>query len=92
LLPLFEAVVNSIHAIDALGIDDGVVRIQLIRSAAAPLPFEPGSAGGGLPDVEGFEFRTTVKDSTPATARPLRPWTRTTKFIWAAEGSGVCYG
>jgi hypothetical protein len=56
LLPLFEAVVNSIHAIDALGIDDGVVRIQLIRSAAAPLPFEPGSAGGGLPDVEGFRI------------------------------------
>ena len=50
LLPLFEAVVNSIHAIDETGRSDGRVVIEITREMT--LPLEDQKARRGLPPVE----------------------------------------
>ena len=52
LLPLFEAIINSIQAIEDAQEQNGVISIRLIRDEAAPL-FESDK---GSADITGFEI------------------------------------
>ncbi|MES2476144.1 MAG: hypothetical protein V4640_10205 [Verrucomicrobiota bacterium] len=54
LLPLLEAVSNSIHAIDDAGIEDGKITIRIIRDAAGSLDLDEDAKG--LVDITGFEI------------------------------------
>src|SRR5690554_7291120 len=52
LLPVFEAVVNSIHAIEDTKISDGKIEIEIKRTAQVSLEME----GRSLPEVIGFKI------------------------------------
>ena len=51
LLPLYEAIVNSIHAIEERDIDNGIIEIDIIRSAQEKLKLEESDS---LPDIVDF--------------------------------------
>lgn len=53
LLPLFEAIVNSIHAIEDTQNPKGEINIKLIRSSQSSLDFESGKL---TPEIIGFEI------------------------------------
>lgn len=53
LLPLFEAIVNSIHAIEDTENPKGEININLIRSLQSSIDFE---SGGLIPEIIGFEI------------------------------------
>lgn len=53
LLPLFEAIVNSIHAIEDTENPKGEININLIRSSQSSLDFESGKL---TPEIIGFEI------------------------------------
>ncbi|PJE45018.1 MAG: hypothetical protein CUR32_01330 [Flavobacterium sp.] len=53
LLPLFEAIVNSIHAIEDTGNPKGTININLIRSSQTTVEFEGSHA---IPEIIGFEI------------------------------------
>lgn len=52
LLPVFEAVVNSIHAIEDAKISDGKIEIEIKRTAQVSLEME----GRSLPEIIGFRI------------------------------------
>jgi hypothetical protein len=54
LLPLLEAVSNSIHAIEDAGIKDGKISIRIIRDAAGSLALDEDAKG--LIEITGFEI------------------------------------
>ncbi|WP_066756291.1 ATP-binding protein [Crocinitomix algicola] len=56
LLPVFEAIVNSIHAIEDAKINDGEIKIHIERSPQTSLELESTST---LPDIIGF----TIEDN-----------------------------
>lgn len=56
LLPLYEAIVNSIHAIEERNIDNGIIEIDIIRSVQEKLKLEESN---NLPDIVDF----IVKDN-----------------------------
>lgn len=51
LLPVFEAVINSIHAIEDAKIENGKIKIELIRSPQSSLELEGSNK---LPEIIGF--------------------------------------
>ncbi len=54
LLPLFEAVVNSVQSIHERGVQGGQVEIRIVRSYQLPSGSESDPAA--LPDIDGFEI------------------------------------
>ncbi|MBF0408762.1 MAG: ATP-binding protein [Candidatus Riflebacteria bacterium] len=61
LMPLFEAVVNSIHAIEERGIDnaDGLITINILRNPQQALPFNDKDAlvsTDNVPEIVSFEI------------------------------------
>ena len=56
LLPLFEAIVNSIHAIEdaSLPTDVGEIRVQVIRDPQQMLALSDDSKKRGTADIVGF--------------------------------------
>lgn len=53
LLPLFEAIVNSIHAIEDTKNPKGEINIKLVRSSQSSIEFESGRL---TPEIIGFEI------------------------------------
>jgi hypothetical protein len=53
LLPLFEAIVNSIHAIEDIKNPKGEINIKLVRTSQSSLEFESGRL---IPEIIGFEI------------------------------------
>ena len=61
LFPLFEAVVNSIHAIEEAGLaaTDGRIKVEILRSGQGLLGFDDGKKKPGPPptrDIQGFRI------------------------------------
>lgn len=56
LVPLFEAIINSIHAVDATGRSDGRISVELLRDAQLEMALSD-DAEASLPPVRGFLIR-----------------------------------
>jgi hypothetical protein len=81
LLPLFEAVVNSIHAIEDAGVQDGRITITIQREGQQALPL--GTDAGSYASVTGF----VVEDNGIGfTEQNYREFTRADTTWKAARG------
>ena len=64
MLPLFEAVANSIHAIEDANLspDEGSITVQIVRDGQLKLDFDKGRKRSG-PEAKGYIIGFTITDN-----------------------------